>query len=48
VRAGAVRAGLDPETVLRGLGGLMYLDLDGDWRSQTESLTDLIWRGMHA
>jgi len=35
-------------TVLRGLGGLMYLDPDGVWRSQTESLTDLIWRGMHA
>jgi len=48
VRAGTVRPGLDPETVLRGLSGLMYLDPDGDWRSQTESLTDLIWRGMHS
>jgi hypothetical protein len=46
VEAGTVRADLDPETVLRGLGGLFYLDPNGDWRSQTESLTDLLWRGM--
>ncbi|MGP4019355.1 TetR/AcrR family transcriptional regulator [Saccharopolyspora sp. 5N708] len=46
VEAGTVRAGLDPETVLRGLGGLLYLDPSGDWRSQTASLTDLLWRGM--
>jgi hypothetical protein len=48
VEAGTVRAGLDPETVLRGLGGLMYLDPNSDWRHQAESLTDLIWQGMHA
>jgi AcrR family transcriptional regulator len=47
VQAGTVRADLDPETVLRGLGGLLYLDPSGDWRSQTASLTDLLWRGMH-
>ena len=46
VEAGAIRADLDPETVLRGLGGLLHLDSSGDWRSQTENLTDLIWRGM--
>jgi AcrR family transcriptional regulator len=46
VAAGTVRADLDPETVLRGLGGLLYLDPTGDWRNQTESLTDLLWRGM--
>ena len=47
VESGAVRADLDPETVLRGLGGLLYLDPSGDWRTQTENLTDLLWRGMH-
>ncbi|MCI2416386.1 TetR/AcrR family transcriptional regulator [Saccharopolyspora sp. K220] len=46
VEAGTVRAGLEPETVLRGLGGLLYLDPNGDWRSQTASLTDLLWQGM--
>ena len=48
VRAGTVRADVDPETVLRGLGGLLYLDPDGDWRRHAESLTDLLWRGMSA
>jgi AcrR family transcriptional regulator len=46
VEAGTVRADLDPETVLRGLGGLLYLDPGGDWQSQATSLTDLLWRGM--
>jgi AcrR family transcriptional regulator len=36
VAAGSVRADLDPETVLRGLGGLLYLDPNTDWRSKTE------------
>jgi AcrR family transcriptional regulator len=48
VRAGTVRADLDPETVLRGLGGLLYLDPGGDWYRHAESLTDLLWRGMAA
>ncbi|TNC23380.1 TetR/AcrR family transcriptional regulator [Amycolatopsis alkalitolerans] len=46
VEAGNVRADLDPATVVRGLGGLFYLDPAGDWRSQTRSLIDLLWRGM--
>ena len=46
VEAGAVRADLRPETVLHGLGGLLYLDPRGDWHSQAEALTDLIWHGM--
>jgi AcrR family transcriptional regulator len=46
VEAGTVRADLDPETVLRGLGGLLYLDRSGDWKGQTASLTDLLWHGM--
>jgi AcrR family transcriptional regulator len=48
VRAGAVRADLDPETVMRGLGGLLYLDPASDWRGPAESLVDLLWRGMAA
>ena len=48
VRAGTVRPDLDPETVLRGLGGLMYLDPASDWRRPAESLVDLLWRGMAA
>jgi AcrR family transcriptional regulator len=46
VDAGTVRADLDPETVLRGLYGLFHLDPAGDWRAETERLTDLLWRGM--
>ena len=46
VRAGTVRADVGAETVLRGLGGLMFLDAAGDWRSDAAGLTDLIWRGM--
>jgi AcrR family transcriptional regulator len=48
VRAGNVRADLDPETVLRGLGGMFYLDPDGDWQRHAAELTDLLWRGMAA
>ena len=47
VEAGTVRPDLDPETVLRGLGGLLYLDPADDWRGQAQSLTDLLWRGMY-
>lgn len=46
IEAGTVRADLDPETVFRGLGGLLFLDPSGDWRNQTENLVDLVWRGM--
>jgi AcrR family transcriptional regulator len=46
VDAGNVPADLEPETVMRGLGGLLFLDPNGDWHSQTANLTDLIWRGM--
>ena len=35
VEAGTVRADLHPETVLRGLGGLLYLDRSGGWKAQT-------------
>lgn len=46
VDAGTVRADLDPETVLRGLGGLLYLDPCGEWHRESADLTDLLWRGM--
>lgn len=46
VEVGTVRAELTAQTVLRALGGLLYLDPNGDWRSQTAELTDLLWRGM--
>jgi AcrR family transcriptional regulator len=48
VRAGSVRADLDPETLLRGLSGVLHFDPGDDWPSQTESLIDLLWRGMRA
>ncbi|MFG1642954.1 TetR/AcrR family transcriptional regulator [Amycolatopsis sp. NPDC049252] len=48
VEAGAVRADLDPVTVLRGLGGLLYLDPNGEWRRHAADLADLLWRGMAA
>jgi hypothetical protein len=47
VRAGSVRAGLEPMVVLCALGGL-YLSPDGDWQSHADSLTDLLWTGMRA
>lgn len=46
--AGSIRAGLDPATVLRALGGLLHLSPASDWRSQAASLTDLLWTGMRA
>jgi AcrR family transcriptional regulator len=48
VHAGSVRPGLDPSTVLRALSGLLHLNPHGDWQSQTDSLTDLLWKGMRA
>jgi len=48
IRAGSVRAGLDSETVLRALSGLLHLNPGGDWQGQTERLTDLLWKGMRA
>ncbi|MFC0430684.1 TetR/AcrR family transcriptional regulator [Kutzneria buriramensis] len=46
--AGTVRDDLAPETVLRGLAGLLYLSPADDWRGQTAALTDLLWRGMRS
>lgn len=46
VEAGTIRADLDPETVLRGLGGLLYLDPADDWQTHAADLIDLLWRGM--
>ncbi|HEX3785513.1 MAG TPA: TetR/AcrR family transcriptional regulator [Pseudonocardiaceae bacterium] len=48
VRAGSVRAGLDPLIVLRALSGLLHLNPGTDWQAQTDSLTDLLWTGMRA
>jgi AcrR family transcriptional regulator len=46
VEAGVVRADLEPVTVLRGLGGLLYLDPNGEWQRHAAELADLLWRGM--
>ena len=46
VRAGAVRPDVEPETVLRGLSGLLLLSPREDWQGQTQNLTDLLWKGM--
>ncbi|WP_181772117.1 TetR/AcrR family transcriptional regulator [Amycolatopsis pittospori] len=46
VDAGTIRSDLEPETVLRSLGGLLYLDPKGEWRRDVASLIDLLWRGM--
>jgi AcrR family transcriptional regulator len=48
VRAGSARAGVDPQTVLRAMSGLLHLNPSEDWQSQTENLTDLLWKGMRA
>lgn len=47
-RAGSVRADVDPQTVLRALSGLLYLNPREDWQNQTRDLTDLLWKGMRA
>jgi AcrR family transcriptional regulator len=48
VRAGVVRPDVEPETVLRGLSGLLLLSPREDWQGQTQNLTDLLWKGMRA
>lgn len=48
VLAGSLRPGLDPQIVLRAMGGLLYLSPGDDWQSQADAMTDLLWRGMHA
>lgn len=48
VEAGTVRADLAPDTLVRGLGGLLYLRQDEDWKARAEELVDLLWRGMRA
>jgi AcrR family transcriptional regulator len=48
IDAGTVRADLEPETVLRGLAGLFYLDPAGEWKTHAASLADLLWHGMCA
>nr|WP_042188655.1 TetR/AcrR family transcriptional regulator [Kibdelosporangium sp. MJ126-NF4]CEL18376.1 FIG01040142: hypothetical protein [Kibdelosporangium sp. MJ126-NF4]CTQ97859.1 FIG01040142: hypothetical protein [Kibdelosporangium sp. MJ126-NF4] len=47
VAAGTIRDGIDPRTILRATGGLIYLDPRGDWKAETEQLFDLLWNGMH-
>jgi AcrR family transcriptional regulator len=46
--AGTVRPDLDPVTVMRGLGGLLFLDPAGEWHQHAANLADLLWRGMSA
>ncbi|TCO62255.1 TetR/AcrR family transcriptional regulator [Actinocrispum wychmicini] len=46
VAAGSVRADLDPLTVTRALGGMMHFNPGGNWQTDTESLIDLLWKGM--
>jgi AcrR family transcriptional regulator len=48
VRAGSIRADVNPQTVLRALSGLLHLNPRENWQSQTENLTDLIWNGLSA
>jgi AcrR family transcriptional regulator len=48
VEAGTIRADLTTDSLLRGLGGLMFLDPEGDWKADTKTLVDLLWRGVRA
>ncbi|GAA3545296.1 TetR/AcrR family transcriptional regulator [Amycolatopsis ultiminotia] len=45
VDAGTIRADLTAETLFRGLGGLLFLT-EQDWKTEAESVVDLVWRGM--
>jgi hypothetical protein len=33
---------------MRGLGGLLWLDPEGDWKGDAADLADLLWHGMAA
>ncbi|MFC0110230.1 TetR/AcrR family transcriptional regulator [Kibdelosporangium aridum] len=46
--AGTIRPGLDPSTVMQALGGMMFLDPNGDWEGDTQRLFDLLWLGLRA
>ncbi|MER6443274.1 TetR/AcrR family transcriptional regulator [Streptomyces sp. NPDC001185] len=48
VTAGAIRADVEPRTVLRALSGLIMLKTDGDRRTESVKLVDLLWQGMQA
>ncbi|MBB4685938.1 TetR/AcrR family transcriptional regulator [Amycolatopsis jiangsuensis] len=45
VDAGTIRADLTAETLMRGLGGLLYLT-EENWKAEAEATVDLVWRGM--
>lgn len=44
--AGTIRPNLTTETLMRGLGGLFFLTPEGDWKTETEGVVDLVWHGM--
>ncbi|MTD58424.1 TetR/AcrR family transcriptional regulator [Amycolatopsis pithecellobii] len=46
VTAGAIRADVEARTVLRALSGLIMLKSDGDRRTESVKLVDLLWQGM--
>lgn len=48
IKAGTVRSDLDPTTLMRGMGGMLFLDPSADWKTETTKLVDLLWRGMRA
>jgi AcrR family transcriptional regulator len=45
VEAGTIREDLTTETLMRGLSSLLFLTPSG-WKAETESVLDLLWRGM--
>ncbi|MDQ7809296.1 TetR/AcrR family transcriptional regulator [Amycolatopsis sp. A133] len=46
--AGTVRRGLTPMLLMRGMGGLLLLDPNGNWQREAADLADLLWHGMAA
>jgi AcrR family transcriptional regulator len=48
IEAGAVRADVDPSTVLRALSGLILLESDEDRQAASARLVDLLWQGMRS
>lgn len=48
IEAGAIRAGVNPETVLRAMSGMLLTAPAEDPRTRAAELTDLLWRGLRA
>jgi AcrR family transcriptional regulator len=45
-RSGAIRSGLNPDTVILALAGLWEIDPDSDWKSTASELYEIVFAGL--